>query len=75
MQPKTMIPYEIHVVGPLSDRWDGLILESLSIISHCGAITTLRVEVPDTAALRGLINHFWDLNLEIILLKQIQPRM
>lgn len=72
MPSRSMIPYEIQVIGPLSERWDGRIFEGLSIKTQRGVVTTIEVRVPDTAALRGLINHLWDINLEIILLKQLQ---
>ena len=71
MRIKPSIHYEIQVVGPLSERWDGRMFGECLIQHQQGALTRLRVKVPDSAALRGLMNHLWDLNLEILSLQPI----
>lgn len=65
-----MIPYEIQVTGPLSERWDSRTFGECLIKREQGNVTTLHVRVPDSAALRGLMNHLWDLNLEV---RSLQP--
>ncbi len=66
--------YRIVVVGDLHESWSEWLgrieldrKEKMVQTSH----TILLSEVPDQAALRGLLNRIWDLNLEIIALQKI----
>lgn len=68
--PKDSIKhYQIVVMGELSTNWadwlGGVLFES-HCLSKCSEKTTLVGIVPDQAALRGLLNKLWDLNLVIV---------
>ncbi len=64
--------YEIKVQGVVSERWSdwftGLTL-SLEHQAKGPAFTTLSGRVADQAALRGIVNKLWDLNLTLISVK------
>ncbi len=61
--------YQIEVLGKLDPRWshwfDGLEIV-LEVRGDGLPITTLRGPVADQAALRGILNKVWDLNLTLI---------
>jgi hypothetical protein len=63
--------YEIRVDGLLDERWSQW-LNGLSLRPEQNE-TVLTAAVPDQAALRGLLNRIWDLNLEVISLSRLRP--
>ncbi len=68
--------YKIIVRGKLDESWSRW-FSGLSVNSDYPepetSITTLQGIVVDQAALRGILTRLWDLNLEIISIKQIIP--
>lgn len=66
---KSYSHYQIVVEGELGLNWSEWLGEA---VLHChhqinGSIkTTILGAVPDQAALRGLLNKIWDLNLTLI---------
>jgi len=75
MEPKTSKQlkesphYQIVVQGKLSDSWSEWLgdvsFESINRI-YASNQTTIFSEIPDQAALRGLLNKIWDLNLTLV---------
>ena len=65
--------YRIVVEGALDAVW-GEWFSDLQIAVDDGndAITTLSGPVADQAALRGILNKLWDLNLSVILVKRLR---
>lgn len=65
--------YQICLQGDLMTRWaewlGGLALEMTPVAGTPGR-AVITVAVPDQAALRGMLNKLWDLNLTLI---SIQP--
>ena len=65
--------YQIRLQGDLMTRWvewlGSLALEIAPVESTPGQ-AVITVAVPDQAALRGMLNKLWDLNLTLI---SIQP--
>ncbi len=61
--------YTIKISSQLKPGWkvwfNGMVAE-LSSPPAADGTTTLVVRVPDQAALRGLLNKIWDLNLSLI---------
>lgn len=59
--------YEIKVEGVVNAYWsewfNGL---TLKLESEPAPVTTLTGVVPDQAALRGILNKLWDLNVTLI---------
>jgi hypothetical protein len=57
--------YHITVQGQLKEEWaawlNGMVVE----IRNVGD-TNITIRVPDQAALRGILNKLWDLNLTLI---------
>lgn len=68
------ITYRIEVQGQLEAGWadwfDGMAMDIATTLEG-DAITTLRGDVSDQAALRGILNKLWDLNLTLISVQQI----
>ncbi len=65
---QTMPIYQIAVQGSLDPEW-GAWLHDLTLTSAKAgeqSITTLCGPVADQAALRGILNKLWDLNLTLI---------
>lgn len=62
--------YQIRVQGWIADRWAGWFAGMAMTTAQAGAsgapITTLTGIMPDQAALRGVLNKIWDLNLMLI---------
>ena len=68
-QPRKNSLYRIVVDGDLHESWSdwlGRVELERRIHGLDSCHTILLSEVPDQSALRGLLNHIWDLNLEII---------
>ena len=63
------IVYQIKVRGRLKGKWsnwlNGRVVEFRNDGEGSNA-TTIRVSVPDQAALRGVLNKIWDLNLTLL---------
>lgn len=61
--------YQIKVQGKLNERWSDC-LAGVSIShdqANSGApVSTLTAPVADQAALRGILNKLWDLNLALL---------
>lgn len=61
--------YQIVVLGELDENWSEW-LGCVLFESHCQSSksnkTTIIGALPDQAALRGLLNKLWDLNLTLI---------
>jgi hypothetical protein len=57
--------YDITVQGQLRQRWMQW-LDGSAVQIESADDTTIRVRVPDQAALRGVLNKLWDLNLTLI---------
>lgn len=69
IQPKKSLQYRIVIQGKLNDSWSEWLGDvSLERINrmHDSNQTTILSEIPDQAALRGLLNKIWDLNLILI---------
>jgi hypothetical protein len=67
--------YEIKVRGKLDNRWAEW-LSGIAISSEdgaAGATTTLTASIVDQAALRGILDRIWDLNLTLISLSLVKP--
>jgi hypothetical protein len=66
--------YQIKVQGRIDERWSGW-FEHLTIAFGIGSdgapITTLSGPVADQAALRGILNKLWDLNLTLVSITRI----
>ena len=61
--------YRIVVDGDLNESWSewlGKVELERRVQGLDSCHTVLLSEVPDQAALRGLLNRIWDLNLELI---------
>ncbi|MBN1641117.1 MAG: hypothetical protein JXA09_07765 [Anaerolineae bacterium] len=61
--------YEIRVQGWIAERWSSW-LGDMAIACEYGEdgrpVTIVSGVVPDQAALRGVLNQLWDLNLALI---------
>ena len=57
------VPCSVNVSW--SDWFNGMILEMTTTNQDSGH-TTMLMNVPDQAALRGILNKMWDLNLSLI---------
>ncbi len=75
MEPKTSkqlkesLQYRIVIQGELDDSWSEWLGDvSLDIFNriHGSGNTTILSEIPDQAAMRGILNKIWDLNLTLI---------
>ena len=62
--------YEIHIKGRLQDGWEEWLNGNLKRLDEVGKITILTISVQDQAALRGILNRLWDLNLTILSVKE-----
>ena len=73
---KTKGYYQITVVGKIDPSWSEW-MENMQLISHKDAngmyLTTLSGALKDQAALRGLLNRLWDLNLVLHSIHQLNP--
>ena len=73
-QESTPETYRIRVHGKLDPRWSEW-LASMSIVpdrtSDGRPTVVLTGPLPDQAALRGVLNRLWDLNLDVISVTRI----
>jgi hypothetical protein len=67
--------YQIKVQGQIDPSWsewfNGMEVSSETICN----ITTITGYVTDQSALRGILNHLWDLNLTILSVIQLEPKL
>jgi len=82
MQEKNNLPstsserslYEIRIQGELDGRWSEWFNGIEITMEHSGdrlPLTTLNCPVMDQAKLRGVLNKIWDLNLNLVSLRQV----
>lgn len=68
--------YQITVEGKIDPSWSGW-LDDLQLVSRKETdgmyLTTLSGAFTDQAALRGLLNRLWDLNLVLCSVQQVDP--
>lgn len=61
--------YQIEVGGHLKEAWsnwfNGMVI-GIQKLDEVPRKTTITVHVPDQAALRGVLNKLWDLNLILL---------
>ena len=61
--------YRVIIQGRLHEKWsvwfNGMLVNSI-MTAESSNDTLLIIAVPDQAALRGVINKIWDLNLNLI---------
>jgi len=61
--------YQIRVQGWIGERWSRR-FDGMTVVCESAPdgtpVTTLTGAVPDQAALRGVLNQLWDLNLTLI---------
>ena len=62
--------YQIKIDGNLHEKWAQWLNGSIIKIQEFSYSTDILIAVPDQAALRGLLNKLWDLNLTIISVTQ-----
>lgn len=68
--------YEIVVNGELGDswaRWLHGLAHTAEVLDSNPHVTVLTVQVRDQAALRGVLNQLWDLNLTLTGVRRIHP--
>jgi hypothetical protein len=65
-------PYEIRVKGHLDARWAAW-FDGLGLTHESGGTTVLRGEVPDQAALHGMLAKLRDLGLPLVSVTQMNP--
>ncbi len=74
--PRMPSCYKITVEGKIDASWSDW-LGGMRLISRKEAddmiLTTLSGAVADQAALRGLLNRLWDLNLVVRAVQQVDP--
>ena len=70
--------YQISVRGKLDASWAdwiGVVHVTHEIGDDGSSVTTLVGKVPDQAALRGLMERIWDMNLTLLSVQRIDPAM
>jgi hypothetical protein len=74
--PRTARAYQITVEGIIDASWSEW-LEGMQLVSRKESddmqVTTLSGILTDQAALRGLLNRLWDLNLVLRSVHQVDP--
>ena len=74
--PELSKHYQIMVEGKIDASWSEW-LSNMQLVSRTEAngvhITTLSGVLADQAALRGLLNRLWDLNLVLRSVQQVDP--
>ena len=60
--------YIIKISGHLKEKWaqwlNGMVVKIENLTNE--NITAITVQIPDQAALRGILNKLWDLNLTLL---------
>jgi hypothetical protein len=74
-RPQKQATYRIQVQGRLADRWldwfPGM-AAAVHVADNGSATTTLTGAVADQAALRGVLNKLWDLNLSVLTVDRLE---
>ena len=69
--------YQIKVQGQVDPSWSEWFNEMV-VSSETGheasVVTTFTGPMGDQAALRGILNHLWDLNLTVLSVIQLEPQ-
>lgn len=65
--------YEIRLKGHLDKRWVAW-FDGLRIINESDGTALIRGEVPDQAALHGLLQKLRDLGLPLVSVRQVEPQ-
>ena len=66
-QENSATRYQVMIQGQPDEKWFNWIGGSMLNIQHShGKNTVLTLCVPDQAALRGILNKLWDLNLSLV---------
>jgi hypothetical protein len=69
--------YRVEVNGKIDASWSDW-LYGLQLTSRKDAngahVTILTGELLDQSALRGLLNHLWDLNLVLLSVERVDPK-
>jgi hypothetical protein len=68
-------PYEIQIQGQLDDRWAEWFNGIQMTIEHPNdrlPFTRLNCPAIDQAKLRGILNKIWDMNLNLISVRQVK---
>lgn len=66
--------YQIKIQGLLRKNWAVWLAGTVLAIRSGDTCTFITVSVPDQAALRGILNKLWDLNLTIISVLQAEEK-
>ena len=69
--------YQIKIQGSIDPSWSewfNRMEVSLETGREAAPVTTFTGPVEDQAALRGILNHLWDLNLTILSVIQLEPQ-
>lgn len=70
--------YRVEVIGKIDASWSdwmyGLQLSTRKDTSG-ESVTILSGELIDQSALRGLLNHLWDLNLVLLSVEWVDPKI
>jgi hypothetical protein len=78
LPPCTSRCYRITVEGKIDPSWSGW-FSGMQLVSRKEAddmtLTTLNGVPTDQAALRGLLNRLWDLNLVLQAIEQLDPTL
>ncbi len=76
LPPCTSRTYQITVEGKIDASWSNWLC-GMRIVSRKEAdgviVSTLSGDLTDQAALRGLLNRLWDLNLVVRTVQQVDP--
>ena len=69
--------YRVEVNGKIDASWSDRLF-GLQLVSRKEAngvhVTILTGELLDQSALRGLLNHLWDLNLVLLSVERVDPK-
>jgi hypothetical protein len=69
--------YQVRVEGWVAERWDNWFGEMTVARGHREdgtPVTTVSGTIADQAALRGLLNQLWDLNLTLLSVSRVGDR-
>jgi hypothetical protein len=66
--------YQIKIDGRLRESWSGY-FANLELSYDKDQRTVLTGPVADQVALRGILCHIWDLNLEVISVNRLQEEL
>jgi len=68
--------FQIEIAGQLHEKWSLWLNGGIIKIKESVDNTLITIVVPDQAALRGVLNKLWDLNLTItsVIQQNIQPK-